>query len=111
MEHSREMVVILEWIKLPSEIKKSIQNHPSFCNDIILEHRSEFSPCGKEETWKNTLDENQFRDYYNDQVRTNNYKKSFQEFLHDYGLEIDWWLKDQPIDFTDVKRIFFDICW
>ena len=110
MMYSRETVVILEWTKLPSKIKEILKYHPSFHNDTIIEYKSEFSPFD-EKTWQDTLTEKEFHDYHKDQTETNNYKKSFKDFIKDYGLEIDWWLKDQSFDLTGVKRILFEICW
>lgn len=112
--YSRETVIILVWLDLPKPIKTLVyeQYEKKFGNDLYIEHLSELSPSGDGETWKLTLaGEQQFRAYYDDQCQTNNYKRSFDEFLEEYGLQIDWWLKDQPFDFTDVTHIFFKVSW
>jgi len=53
----------------------------------------------------------QLHEYYADQCSTNGYSDSFDTFLREYGLTIDWWLKDQPFDFSGAKRILFRISW
>jgi hypothetical protein len=110
MLYSRETVIILNWTKLPSDIKDIVKDDHRFNNDTYMEHISEFQPSG-DETWQDTLVESNFHDYHNGQTETNDYTKSFAEFLSDYGLIIDWWLKDQPFDFSGVKRIFFHVGW
>lgn len=112
--YSRETVIILVWVDLPEPIKTLVvaQYYEKFSNDIYIEHQSEMGPTGVHETWKSSLTgEQQFRDYYAMQYQNGNYTGSFEAFLVDYGLGIDWWLKDQPFDFTDVEHIFFKISW
>ena len=48
-------------------------------------------------------------DYYEDMKSTNNFVGSFEDFIEEYGLKLEKWLADSEYDFSDVRKILFEL--
>ena len=68
---------------------------------------SEFNPSGKED-YSTTFTQKNLEDYWKDQTNDNNYKGSLEQFIKDYGLEMDVWFINCGYDFTGVKEIILN---
>jgi hypothetical protein len=97
--------LILEYIKLPKSIMNVISEWCGFHNDCLLKVSTEFTVSAYKEGMK------AIKDYWKDQVKTNNYKGTLEKFIKDYGLEFDVWFIEQKFDITGVDEILIDICW
>ena len=100
-----ETVLILDWNELPESLQDDIVGWHSFGNDRFLTHWSMLIPR------KEKVDESVFRKMYADRCQAREYMGTFEEFLIEFNLELDWWLKDQPFDLTNVTKILIRICW
>jgi uncharacterized protein YeeX (DUF496 family) len=115
MLYTKEYVVIIDYINLPSEIKTELEKR-AFRNNTMLEYQSELTYLDDEDkkegkdlthciTWDN------IESYYSDQCSNNNFKGSITDFISSYGLKVDAWLIKENIDLKGVHRILFNICW
>lgn len=68
---------------------------------------SEFDPAYGEDYGKSFSQEH-LEQYWKDQTNKNNYKGTLDEFIKDYGLEMDVWFINCGYDFTGIKRILID---
>ncbi len=93
-------VVIIDWHKLPRNVKEEISESHSFGNDRYLRHYSELDTGS---TMEDVVD------YHKEQVETNEYKGSLEDFIRDYGLELDVWLMSQHIDMTGIDDILIEV--
>ena len=108
--YEKSKVLIVQWTKLPKKIQDIVADRERFQNDCYLEHFSEFEPKDYIEGMKSV------EDYWNDQKENNEYmeeksKKSLQDFIEDYGLEMDVWFIEQNINWSDVDKILIEVCW
>lgn len=98
--------LIIEWAKLPQELKDSITEYYNFSNDIILPYHSEFS---MKDFAKGMA---AVEEYWNDQKESNGFEGDLKAFIEDYGLELDIWLmKKKNIDWTQVDKILIEVSW
>lgn len=109
-EYKKSTVLIIDWLKLPEYLQDIIREREMFHNDCYLEHHSEFEI--KEYDKGMSIVE----DYWEEQKKDNEYidvkyKESLDNFIKGYGLELDVWLINQKIDWTDVEKILIEICW
>lgn len=99
-------VLILELHEMPQEFQ-----------DIFYEREdrqhglnrvwSEFDP-GYGKDYANCFTQAKLESYWKDQTKNNNYKGTLEEFIKDYGLEMDVWFINCGYDFTGVKMIIID---
>ena len=68
---------------------------------------SEFNPDGKED-YSHTFTMVNVEQYWQDQTKNNHYKGTLEEFIKEYGLEMDIWFIKCGYDFTGVKEILID---
>lgn len=68
---------------------------------------SEFDPSDKED-YSHTFTQKNLEEYWQEQIKTNNYKGSLEEFIKDYNLEMDVWFINCAYDFTGVKIIIIN---
>ena len=70
---------------------------------------SEFDPGGKgREDYSKTFTQAHLEEYWQDQVNDNNYKGTLEEFINDYGLQLDVWFINSGYDFTGITQIIID---
>jgi len=105
--HKKRNCLILEWRKLPEALKKDVADRERFGNDILLKMHSEFKP--------RELSEAALRSYYDGQVaRTDEYatfRGSYEEFIEEYGLQMEVWLVEQGFDLADVDEVLINVSW
>lgn len=65
---------------------------------------SEFNPYGDKD-YSHTFTKTAVEDYWCHQTETNNYRGTLEQFIVDYGLELDVWFINCGYDFTGVKEI------
>jgi hypothetical protein len=109
MKFQVKKVLIINWLSLPKEIKDIIADWCGFSNDCLVPYSSEFSPCG-DNTWKD-LTQERLEQYHKDQTETNNYKGDLEQFIKDYGLEVDKFMIEQKLNLDGIEEIFFNISW
>jgi hypothetical protein len=68
---------------------------------------SEFDPCGSDD-YSDTFTQENLNQYWQDQTNDNNYKGSLEQFVKDYGLELDVWFINCGYDFSGVKIIIIE---
>jgi hypothetical protein len=68
---------------------------------------SEFDPDYGKDYGKSFAQEH-LENYWKDQIKTNNYKGTLEEFIKEYGLEMDVWFINCGYDFTGVKMIIIN---
>ena len=98
--------LILEWTKLPADIKKKIAEWESFHNDCLLEPHSEFN--GRELTKANLTD------YWQEQSKNGEWSckaTTLEEFILEYNLWFEDYIIKQDFDLTDVDKILIDVSW
>jgi len=102
---SIETSLHISYLHCPDAVRNRIQEHHAFGNDITLNWYSEFN--------SNNVTMQDLVDYHQDQVAQDNFAadKSFDEFIEQYGLEIEKWLVDSKVDLSGVSSILIDICW
>lgn len=69
---------------------------------------SEFEPFD-EKDYAETLTQENLEGYWQQQTKENNYKGTLEEFIKDYGLEMDVWFINCGYDFAGVKEIMFGL--
>jgi hypothetical protein len=111
---SKKTFLIVEWTKLPENIRNNIADNQSFSNDCFLPIYSEFDLSDY-----NNFEE-QINSYWQDQLVGNHYVDkekiaTLENFITEYGLEFDVWLanyiKDNNIDITGVDEVLIKVCW
>ncbi len=107
----KETVLILEWAKLPQEIKNYFREYLSFNNDCLMPVLGEFAPSG-DETWADSLTFEKIEEYHKDQRANGLYdSENLDDFIKDYGLEFEVWFIAQNIDLTGIKTVLVEMYW
>jgi hypothetical protein len=105
-------VLIIDWNNCPENVQEVIKGYHAFQNDCYLDFLSEFNYIHSGETdLSKQLTRANIEEYWQDQKKINGFKGSFEEFVKEYGLQIEMWLLDQDLDLTGVEKILFKICW
>jgi hypothetical protein len=68
---------------------------------------SEFDPFGSTD-YSHTFTQEYLTKYWQDQTNNNNYKGTLEQFVKDYGLELDLWFINCGYDFTGVRIIIIE---
>lgn len=99
----KKTVAIIDWLALPKVLQDKVADMERFGNDRHLKFYSEFAP---KEISRGAVEE-----YFRDQIETNDYTGNFDDFVKDYGLEVEMWIIDQEVDLSDVSEILIKVCW
>lgn len=118
MSHQIKNVLVLQFTELPDDIQESIKaDHEGFSNDCLLRMISDYSDC---------LDELSLADlqgWHSDQCVSPVYgvdarptgamafSGTFEEFVVDYGLQLEMWIIKRGFDLSKVDDIVIDVCW
>ena len=105
MKQKIKKALIIDWSELPRDIRDTVSEWQGFHNDCFLPCRSEFEP----KDYKKGL--SAINEYYTDQMTTNGFNGSLDDFVKDYRLEFDMWIIKQGFDFDKVDMILIEVSW
>lgn len=104
-----QTVLVIGYTSLPEKCQERIRNWLGFSNDCLLPYsrRSEFGPT--------SLTQDSLEEYYNDQVRDNQFRGTLDEFIDEYGLVFDKYLIDElpklGIDPSEFEELYINVIW
>lgn len=108
---SKAKVLLIEFIQMPRELQDVIVGWVGFSNDCLIPVRSEFSPIAGEDRWSSNLSRANLEEYWKQQ----NFEGTLEEFIVDYGLQVDYWLIQQveagKLDLEGIDDILINVCW
>lgn len=101
----QETILYIDYLSLPDEMAKEVNNWLGFGNDrqLPMSRRSEFDAS--------SLNQATLEDYYKDQIETNGFEGTLEDFIDKYGLKFEKYLIDQNLDLEGVDEIVINISW
>lgn len=110
-----KQVLFINYIDMPDHIAKIICDMESFHNDCYLNWGSDMEPAyNSNEDWSNSCTLANMEKYWKEQRESNgDYCKSetLEQFIKDYGLEVEKWIIDSGADLRGVQKVLIKICW
>lgn len=104
----RQVTLFISLSSLPDDIQETLRRSWDCYGDAQVEFHSELGGNGAGETWETSCCQYALEDYYNDQVTTNNYKGSLEDFVKDYSLSLEKLLIDERVNLEGVESIMID---
>lgn len=103
----RREVLFVDTYAQDASFEKAYRAYRSHRDDARADYQkywSEFNPSGKED-YSDTFTQANLEKYWQDQTKNNNFKGTLEDFIRDYGLELDVWFINCGYDFSGVKEI------
>jgi len=104
-----QTVLVIDYTSLPENCQERIREWGGFSNDCLLPY-SRHSEFGLTSLTQESLTE-----YYNDQMRDNQFQGTLDEFIAEYGLVFDKYLIDElpklGIDPSEFEELYINVRW